>query len=225
MSELGEWVLREAVEIRQRSGHDLRLAVNLSPRQFRQNDLVEMVADALARSGLPAAQRLELEITESVLLQDNAANMSMLHDLRALGVRISMDDFGTGYSSLSYLRSFPFDKIKIDQTFVRDILKDSDALAIIKAVLDLGASLGIVTTAEGVETVEQLNALRDQGCAEIQGYFISRPAPASELARMLNVEARDLRAPAGREAVLAFAQKEAPAVKARGKGGARRAKA
>lgn len=193
--QLGEWVLREACAEAATWPDHVRLAVNLSPAQFRDRALVRTVVSALATSGLPA-ERLELEITESVLLQDNAANMTMLHDLRALGVRISMDDFGTGYSSLSYLRSFPFDKIKIDQTFVRDILKDSDALAIIKAVLDLGASLGIVTTAEGVETVEQLNALRDQGCAEIQGYFISRPAPASDIARMLNVEARDLRAPA-----------------------------
>jgi diguanylate cyclase (GGDEF)-like protein/PAS domain S-box-containing protein len=193
--QLGEWVLREACAEAARWPDHVRLAVNLSPAQFRDRGLVRTVISALAVSGLPA-ERLELEITESVLLQDNAANMSMLHDLKALGVRISMDDFGTGYSSLSYLRSFPFDKIKIDQTFVRDILEDSDALAIIKAVLDLGSSLGIVTTAEGVETVEQLNALRDQGCAEIQGYFISRPAPASEIARMLNVEARDLRAPA-----------------------------
>ncbi|WP_421736628.1 putative bifunctional diguanylate cyclase/phosphodiesterase [Caulobacter sp.] len=193
--QLGEWVLREACAEAATWPDHVRLAVNLSPAQFRDRALVRTVVSALATSGLPA-ERLELEITESVLLQDNAANMTMLHDLRALGVRISMDDFGTGYSSLSYLRSFPFDKIKIDQTFVRDILKDSDALAIIKAVLDLGASLGIVTTAEGVETVEQLNALRDQGCAEIQGYFISRPSPASDIARMLNVEARDLRAPA-----------------------------
>jgi diguanylate cyclase (GGDEF)-like protein/PAS domain S-box-containing protein len=193
--QLGEWVLREACAEAARWPDHVRLAVNLSPAQFRDRGLVRTVVSALAASGLPA-ERLELEITESVLLQDNAANMAMLHDLKALGVRISMDDFGTGYSSLSYLRSFPFDKIKIDQTFVRDILEDSDALAIIKAVLDLGSSLGIVTTAEGVETVEQLNALRDQGCAEIQGYFISRPAPASEIARMLNVEARDLRPPA-----------------------------
>ncbi|WP_419252359.1 putative bifunctional diguanylate cyclase/phosphodiesterase [Caulobacter sp. ErkDOM-YI] len=222
--QLGEWVLREACAEAATWPDHVRLAVNLSPAQFRDRALVSTVVSALATSGLPA-QRLELEITESVLLQDNAANMTMLHDLKALGVRISMDDFGTGYSSLSYLRSFPFDKIKIDQTFVRDILEDSDAMAIIKAVLDLGASLGIVTTAEGVETVEQLNALRDQGCAEIQGYFISRPAPASEIARMLGVEARDLRVPAGRHAVLTFAQKEAPAVKSRAKSGVRRAKA
>lgn len=184
---LGDWVLRNACAEAARWPDHVRLAVNLSPAQFRDRSLVATVVSALAASGLPA-HRLELEITESVLLQDNAANMTMLHDLKALGVRISMDDFGTGYSSLSYLRSFPFDKIKIDQTFVRDILHDSDALAIIKAVLDLGASMGVVTTAEGVETQAQLDALRGQGCAEIQGYFISRPAPAADIAKMLGVE-------------------------------------
>lgn len=183
---LGEWVLRRACAEAANWPDHVRLAVNLSPAQFRDRGLVRTVISALASSGL-AAERLELEITESVLLQDSAANMTMLHDLKALGVRISMDDFGTGYSSLSYLRSFPFDKIKIDQTFVRDILHDSDALAIIKAVLDLGASMGVTTTAEGVETLEQLNALRGQGCAEIRGYFISRPAPASEIAKMLGI--------------------------------------
>ena len=183
---LGEWVLRQACREAFGWPNHVRLAVNLSPAQFRDRRLVATVVSALAESGLPA-ERLELEITESVLLQDNAANMSILHNLKALGVRISMDDFGTGYSSLSYLRSFPFDKIKIDQTFVRDILDDPDALAIIKAVLDLGASLGITTTAEGVETEAQLEELRRQGCSEIQGYFISRPKPASELAEALGV--------------------------------------
>jgi len=183
---LGEWVLRTACREAAGWPDHVRVAVNLSPAQFRDRTLVSSVVSALAMSGLPA-QRLELEITESVLLQDNAANLKVLHDLKALGVRISMDDFGTGYSSLSYLRSFPFDKIKIDQTFVRDILKDSDALAIIRAVLDLGASLGIVTTAEGVESREQLDALRHHGCAEIQGYYISRPSPASDMGRMLAV--------------------------------------
>jgi diguanylate cyclase (GGDEF)-like protein/PAS domain S-box-containing protein len=183
---LGEWVLREACREAAGWPEHVRLAVNLSPAQFRDKHLVGTVVSALAASGLPA-QRLELEITESVLLQDSVANMSVLHDLKALGVRISMDDFGTGYSSLSYLRSFPFDKIKIDQTFVRDILEDADALAIIKAVLDLGASLGITTTAEGVESVEQLDELRRQGCGEIQGYYISRPKPAAEIAAMLGV--------------------------------------
>ncbi|MET3665207.1 EAL domain-containing protein [Caulobacter sp. 1776] len=202
---LGEWVLRAACAEAAKWPDHVRLAVNLSPAQFRDRGLVRTVVSALAASGLPA-QRLELEITESVLLQDSAANMTMLHDLKALGVRISMDDFGTGYSSLSYLRSFPFDKIKIDQTFVRDILEDSDAMAIIKAVLDLGASMGIVTTAEGVETLEQLNALRGQGCAEIQGYFISRPAPAAEIARLLGIT--ETSAAADAAPIVAFSQRE-----------------
>ena len=207
---LGDWVLRTACAEAARWPEHVRLAVNLSPAQFRDRGLVRTVVSALAASGL-AAERLELEITESVLLQDSQANMTMLHDLKALGVRISMDDFGTGYSSLSYLRSFPFDKIKIDQTFVRDILDDSDAMAIIKAVLDLGASMGVVTTAEGVETQEQLDALRGQGCAEIQGYFISRPAPAADIARLLGVER--LRAVSAPVAVLGAGEKAEAASK------------
>ena len=209
---LGEWVLRTACAEAAGWPAHVRLAVNLSPAQFRDRGLVGTVVSALATSGLPA-ERLELEITESLLLQDNAANMAMLHDLKALGVRISMDDFGTGYSSLSYLRSFPFDKIKIDQTFVRDILEDSDALAIIKAVLDLGASLGIVTTAEGVETLEQLEVLRGQGCAEIQGYYISRPSPACEIARMLAVTVASLRPATTVVSLNAPAQASAPLLK------------
>lgn len=207
---LGEWVLREACREAAGWPDHVRLAVNLSPAQFRDKHLVTTVVSALAASGL-AAERLELEITESVLLQDTAGNMSILHDLKALGVRISMDDFGTGYSSLSYLRSFPFDKIKIDQTFVRDILDDADALAIIKAVLDLGASLGITTTAEGVESVEQLDELRRQGCGEIQGYFISRPKPAAEIAAMLGVTVRG----GDKAPVITFShgEKEGPAMK------------
>lgn len=204
--QLGEWVLRTACAEAAHWPSHVRLAVNLSPAQFRDRGLVRTVVSALAASGL-SAQRLELEITESVLLQDSQANMQMLHDLKALGVRISMDDFGTGYSSLSYLRSFPFDKIKIDQTFVRDILEDSDAMAIIKAVLDLGSSMGIVTTAEGVETLEQLNALRGQGCAEIQGYFISRPAPASEIAKLLGITATSAEAEA-LAPLITFSQRE-----------------
>ncbi|PVM93922.1 putative bifunctional diguanylate cyclase/phosphodiesterase [Caulobacter endophyticus] len=196
---LGDWVLRAACDEAARWPQHVRLAVNLSPAQFRDRRLAATVVQALAASGLPA-ERLELEITESVLLQDSASNMAILHDLKALGVRISMDDFGTGYSSLSYLRSFPFDKIKIDQTFVRDILDDADALAIIKAVLDLGASLGITTTAEGVESEEQLHELRRQGCGEIQGYFISRPKPAVEIAALLGVATP----PRGLSEVVAF---------------------
>jgi len=197
---LGDWVLRAACDEAAHWPQHVRLAVNLSPAQFRDRRLAATVVQALAASGL-AAERLELEITESVLLQDSAQNTAILHDLKALGVRISMDDFGTGYSSLSYLRSFPFDKIKIDQTFVRDILDDADALAIIKAVLDLGASLGITTTAEGVESEEQLHELRRQGCGEIQGYFISRPKPALEIAALLGVEAAT---PRGLSEVVAF---------------------
>ncbi|ATC25982.1 EAL domain-containing protein [Caulobacter vibrioides] len=211
--QLGEWVLRRACAEAANWPEHVRLAVNLSPAQFRDRGLVRTVVSALAASGLPA-QRLELEITESVLLQDSQANMTMLHDLKALGVRISMDDFGTGYSSLSYLRSFPFDKIKIDQTFVRDILHDSDAMAIIKAVLDLGASMGVVTTAEGVETQAQLDALRQQGCAEIQGYFISRPAPASEIAKMLGVTGTSAAEPPTPVTTLSQREKEGPAPQA-----------
>ncbi|AYV46618.1 diguanylate cyclase [Caulobacter flavus] len=203
---LGDWVLRAACDEAARWPEHVRLAVNLSPAQFRDRRLAATVVQALAASGLPA-ERLELEITESVLLQDSASNMAILHDLKALGVRISMDDFGTGYSSLSYLRSFPFDKIKIDQTFVRDILDDADALAIIKAVLDLGASLGITTTAEGVESEEQLHELRRQGCGEIQGYFISRPKPAGEIAALLGVAATAAR---GLSEVVAFSAPAAP---------------
>jgi diguanylate cyclase (GGDEF)-like protein/PAS domain S-box-containing protein len=192
---IGDWVLRDACREAGSWPAGIRLAVNLSPMQFRGRHLVESVISSLAASGLDP-RRLELEITESVLLQDSAANLAVLHDLKSLGVRISMDDFGTGYSSLSYLRSFPFDKIKIDQTFVRDIIDDPNALAIIKAVTDLGASLGIVTTAEGVETVEQLEQLRRQGCQEIQGYLISRPVPPAELAMLLgSVAAADVLEP------------------------------
>jgi len=192
---IGDWVLRDACREAGSWPAGIRLAVNLSPMQFRGRHLVESVVSSLAASGLDP-RRLELEITESVLLQDSAANLAVLHDLKSLGVRISMDDFGTGYSSLSYLRSFPFDKIKIDQTFVRDIIDDPNALAIIKAVTDLGASLGIVTTAEGVETVEQLEQLRRQGCQEIQGYLISRPVPPAELAMLLgSVAAADVLEP------------------------------
>ncbi|MDB5440739.1 MAG: PAS-family protein [Caulobacteraceae bacterium] len=186
---IGEWVLREACHQAAQWPSHIRIAVNISPVQFRKRNLLQIVIAALSASGL-AANRLELEITESVLLQDNEANLAMLHGLRALGVRISMDDFGTGYSSLSYLRSFPFDKIKIDQSFVRDLPGDAEAMAIIKAVTSLGASLGITTTAEGVETPQQLEELRRQGCCEIQGYLISRPAPAAEIDRLLAAEAR-----------------------------------
>jgi EAL domain-containing protein (putative c-di-GMP-specific phosphodiesterase class I) len=156
-------------------------------------NLAQIVTNALARSGL-AAQRLELEITESVLLQNSEATLATLHQLQGLGVRISMDDFGTGFSSLSYLRSFPFDKIKIDRSFVHDLSSDEDSMAIIRAVTGLGASLGMATTGEGVETQEELDYLRKEGCTEAQGYFFSHPRPASEVWKMLDTPAVNVKA-------------------------------
>jgi diguanylate cyclase (GGDEF)-like protein len=182
--QIGRWVLRQACREAMTWPYDVRVAVNLSPVQFNRRGLVRHVTEALAESGLPA-HRLDLEITESVLLLHSAENLGILHDLRALGVRISMDDFGTGYSSLSYLRSFPFDKIKIDQSFIRDLPHDKDAAAIVRAITALGRSLGMVTVAEGVERPEQLERLRDEGCAEVQGYLYSKPRPASEIPALL----------------------------------------
>ena len=142
-----------------------------------------MVAQALAESGLPG-HRLVLEITESLRLMDNEATLAALHDLRGLGAAIALDDFGTGYSSLSYLRCFPFDKLKIDQSFVRS-LPQAESLAIVRAIMALGASLGIATVAEGVETPEQLALLRAEGCDVMQGYLFSRPMPAGEAERLI----------------------------------------
>jgi diguanylate cyclase (GGDEF)-like protein len=182
---IGEWVLRQACAEAATWPTNIKVAVNLSPVQFMAGSLVAVVFNALTASGL-AASRLELEITETVLLQNGEATLATLHKLRDLGVSISMDDFGTGYSSLSYLRSFPFDKIKIDQSFVRDINENGQAQAIVHAVTSLGASLGMRTTAEGVETREQLEQLRVEGCTEVQGYYFSPPKPAGEVLALLN---------------------------------------
>ena len=179
---MGEWVMNKACEQAARWPSQARVAVNLSPVQFRGKTLLSMVSSALARSGL-APGRLELEITESVLLQESETTLALLHDLRALGVRISMDDFGTGYSSLSYLRKFPFDKIKIDGSFIRDITEQG--LPIVRAVAAMGSGLGIVTTAEGVETAEQLELLQREGCTEVQGYLLSQPLPAGDVVNLL----------------------------------------
>ena len=157
--------------------------MNLSPVQFKSRNLVTAVTLALSSAGLSPG-RLELEITESLLLEDNESTLATLHQLRNLGARISMDDFGTGYSSLSYLRSFPFDKIKIDRSFIRDLGIGKGSIAIVRAVTGLGASLGMTTTAEGVETKEQFERLRIEGCTEMQGYFFSHPRPANELAAL-----------------------------------------
>jgi len=177
---LGEWAMREACRQAATWPQDIKVAVNLSPVQFRNRNLVQMVISALAASGLPP-KRLELEITESVFLAETDANLATLHQLRALGVSISMDDFGTGYSSLSYLRSFPFDKIKIDRSFVKDIADRPDCEAIVRAISGLGRSLRIKTTAEGVETEDQLAWLREEGCNEVQGFLFSCARPASEI--------------------------------------------
>jgi diguanylate cyclase (GGDEF)-like protein len=180
---IGAWVLREACAEAVNWPATVKLAVNLSAVQFKSQVLVQTVRQALADSGL-APTRLELEITEGMLLNNNATTLAVLHELHDLGVSISMDDFGTGYSSLSYLRSFPFDKIKIDQSFVRDLSQREDSRAIIRAVVALGKSLGMTTTAEGVETEDQLAQLRREGCTEVQGYLFSKPTSA-EAARRL----------------------------------------
>lgn len=175
---IGAWVLQTACADAATWPDDVRVAINLSPLQFTVGhgpSLPVTVAAALSSSGLPG-RRLELEITESVRLQDDAATLGTLHTLRGMGARISLDDFGTGYSSLSYLRCFPFDKLKIDQSFVRSLPAPGSA-AIVRAVAALGCSLGIATVAEGVETEEQLRALVAEECDEMQGYLFSPPRP------------------------------------------------
>ncbi len=185
---IGEWVLHEACRAAAAWPSSVRVAVNLSPVQFRNKDLVGQVKSALNAARLEPT-RLELEITESLLLTDSDATIAALHELRGMGVRICMDDFGTGYSSLSYLRSFPFDKIKIDRSFMRDLTTRNDSRAIIRAVIGLGQSLGMVTTAEGVETEEQMALVRDFGVSEVQGYLFSPPLQSTTLANLLHSEA------------------------------------
>jgi EAL domain-containing protein (putative c-di-GMP-specific phosphodiesterase class I) len=181
---IGAWVLKQACTEAAGWPEDMKIAVNLSPVQFKRGTVVLDVIAALGASGL-AAHRLELEITETVLLQDTEATLSILNQLRALGAHISMDDFGTGYSSLSYLRKFPFDKIKIDQSFIRNLSDRPDSIAIVRAIAGLGRTLGIATTAEGVETEEELAKVRAEGCTEVQGYLFSMPKPADELRALL----------------------------------------
>ena len=180
---IGEWVIRQACRDAMTWPAHMSVAVNVSPAQFKSDRLVETIISALASSGLPA-RRLEVEITEGVLLQENEKTLQTLHRLRELGVRVSMDDFGTGYSSLSYLRSFPFDKIKIDRSFVKDLTSKPDGEAIIRAIAGLGKSLGMTTVAEGVETSEQMQRIRLEGCTDVQGYLISKPIPTEDLARV-----------------------------------------
>jgi len=180
---IGEWVVRTACAEAATWPERIKVAVNLSPVQFKNPNLVQMVFSALTVSGLQG-RRLELEITESALLQNSAATLATVHQLRALGVQISMDDFGTGYSSLGYLQSFPFDKIKIDRSFINNLSKGAGALAILKAITTLANSLGVATIAEGVETREQLEIIRAEGCSEMQGFLFSPARPATEIARL-----------------------------------------
>ena len=181
---IGEWVLRTACADAANWPQEIAVAVNLSAVQFGAANLTQTVISALAQSGL-APQRLELEITESALLADTAATAATLRALRRFGVRIALDDFGTGYSSLSHLRGFPFDKIKIDRSFVKDLAERPDCTAIVTAISSLARSLGIATTAEGVETAAQLDFLRAQGCTQAQGFLFSPARPSADLAALL----------------------------------------
>ncbi|HVB18053.1 MAG TPA: EAL domain-containing protein [Stellaceae bacterium] len=181
---LGEWALRMACAAAATWPEEIKVAVNLSPAQFAGKNLVQAVMNALAASGL-AAHRLELEITESVLMQNTPTILATLHQLHATGVRFSMDDFGTGYSSLSYLRIFPFDKIKVDRSFIGDLTDRDDSLAIVRAVAALASALKMTTTAEGVETQQQLDQVRALGITEMQGYLFSRPKCIAEITQLL----------------------------------------
>ena len=173
---LGEWALREACRKAAQWPDDLRIAVNLSPKQFTAPNLFHMIEQTLKETGL-APGRLELEITERIFMENNDSTLSTLRRIKDLGVRISLDDFGTGYSSLSYLRSFPFDKIKVDRAFVSDLKDSSEHIVIVQAVVSIACALGMTTTAEGVETEDQQRLLTTLGCDEVQGYLYSAPVP------------------------------------------------
>jgi EAL domain-containing protein (putative c-di-GMP-specific phosphodiesterase class I) len=190
---IGEWVLRKACDETVNWPNDVKVAVNLSPAQLKSRNLVQVVMSALASSGM-AANRLQLEITETVLMQNTFTTLATLHELRKLGVQIAMDDFGTGYSSLAYLRSFPFDKIKIDRSFIQDLANGAEPYAIVRAVTGLANNLSIISTAEGVETQQQMDTLQNVGCTEMQGYFFSQARPASEAAELFLPGAKKRRA-------------------------------
>jgi diguanylate cyclase (GGDEF)-like protein/PAS domain S-box-containing protein len=189
---LGEWIVRKACFDAAKWPEDVKLAVNLSPVQLTNPNLVSVVVNALAASGL-TPNRLELEITEAVLMQNTEVTIATLHRLRDLGVHISMDDFGTGYSSLSYLRSFPFDKIKIDRSFIKGLGDGKESAAIVRAVAGLAQSLHMTTTAEGVETEQQMEHVRSLGCTEMQGFLFSPPICLHDVARMFDAQAKSKR--------------------------------
>jgi diguanylate cyclase (GGDEF)-like protein len=187
---IGAWVIRQACATAALWPEHFHVAVNISPVQFRNPGLMQAIVGALAASGLPAT-RLEIEITERVLLQDQESTLATLHELRSLGVRIAMDDFGTGYSSLTYLQCFPFDKIKIDRSFVKNIVENSGSLNIVRAMASLASGLGMKATAEGVETREQLDCITAEGCTEMQGFLFSQPLSAAEIERLFFPGHRD----------------------------------
>jgi EAL domain-containing protein (putative c-di-GMP-specific phosphodiesterase class I) len=187
---LGEWILEQACTDAAGWPDHLKIAVNISPAQFEGRNLTETIMRILAVTGLPP-HRLELEITESVMLQDEQVASKVLNELHALGIRLALDDFGTGFSSLSSLRKFPFDKIKIDRSFVSDLsLANVDALAVVRSVAQLGVSLGMATTAEGVETQEQMDHVRAEGCTEMQGFYICRPSTAKDISKLIKDKCR-----------------------------------
>jgi diguanylate cyclase (GGDEF)-like protein len=188
--ELGEWILREACREAASWAKPMQVAVNLSPAQFQHGDLVGLVHSILLETGLHPG-RLELEITEGVLIEDFDRGLSLLRRLKALGVRIAMDDFGSGYSSLTYLQSFPFDKIKIDRTFVLNLGRNAQSAAIIRAMIGLGHGLDISIVAEGVETQDQLTFLAQENCDQVQGYLLGKPAPIAQYAEVVGLHASD----------------------------------
>lgn len=178
--QLGEWVIREAMREAARWADDVSVSINLSAVQVRSPSLIGTVVSSLASSGIDPG-RVEFEITETVLMHDSHQCLNVLHKLREMGLRIALDDFGTGYSSLNYLRSFPFDKIKIDKCFIEDMETRDDCRAIVRSVIDVARSLGITTTAEGVENSRQLALLTEEGCTQAQGYLFSRAEPANHI--------------------------------------------
>ena len=201
---LGEWVLRQGCKEAMRWPEEITVAINVSPVQFKSKTLVQSIKNALAESGLPAS-RLEIEITEQVLMNESEGAFAILHEIRDLGIKISMDDFGIGYSSIGYLRSFPFSTIKIDESFIRDLPSKQDSLAIVRAVVGLSSSLGIQTIAEGVETEEQLASVTSEGCNSFQGFVFSEPRPGAEIEQFFKAHVDG--------AVAAFPASEEPKVK------------
>jgi EAL domain-containing protein (putative c-di-GMP-specific phosphodiesterase class I) len=188
---IGEWALRTACREAASWSKPLRVGVNLSPVQFRHGDLPTLVHSVLLETGLSPA-RLELEITEGVLIDDFSRTVSLLRRLKAMGVRIAMDDFGTGYSSLSYLQSFPFDKIKIDQAFISNLKQNPQSATIVRAVIGLGRGLDVPIIAEGVETQEQLDFLAEANCDQIQGYILGKPQPITVYAELVHGLSEDI---------------------------------